>query len=78
MMSAHIPFKALNLSDEITARTDALIGVFRELTLMAGTGERHPMHQLYGFVLGEAEAIERAHKKMFEALRAGGGEDEAT
>ena len=71
-MSAHIPFEALNLSDEITTRTDALIGVFRELTLMAGTGDRHPMYRLYGFVLGEAEAIEAAHKRMFDILRAGG------
>ena len=72
-MSGRIPPEALDLADEIDSRAGALMGVFSELVDLSGSGHRV---ELYHFALREAEAIRKAHRQMFEALRAGGGEDD--
>ena len=74
-MNGRIPPEALDLADEIDNRAGALVGVFSELVELSGHGHRV---ELYHFALREAAAIKKAHRQMFEALRAGGGEDEAT
>jgi hypothetical protein len=65
-MNGRIPPEALDLSDEIDNRTGALRGVFAELVELSGPGDRAA---LYHFALREAEAIEKAHRRMFEVLR---------
>jgi hypothetical protein len=74
-MNPRIPPEALDLSDEIDNRTGALMGVFAELVELSGPGHRVA---LYHFALREAEAIEKAHRRLLAILRGEVADDATT